>query len=87
MTQLGAHPAVVEVPTPTANSPVPVRSTGASLAIAGHRAAIAGVRQRRVRRRLHGAWNAVDAGLIINPDGLINQIEGGIIRIGELDAA
>jgi CO/xanthine dehydrogenase Mo-binding subunit len=26
------------------------------------------------------AWNAVDAGLIINPDGLINQIEGGIVQ-------
>jgi CO/xanthine dehydrogenase Mo-binding subunit len=26
------------------------------------------------------AWTSVDAGLIINPDGLINQIEGGIIQ-------
>jgi nicotinate dehydrogenase subunit B len=26
------------------------------------------------------AWAAVDVGLIINPDGLINQIEGGIIQ-------
>lgn len=25
-------------------------------------------------------WNAVDSGLIINPDGLTNQIEGGIIQ-------
>src|SRR5207302_1493812 len=25
-------------------------------------------------------WTAVDAGQIINPDGLINQIEGGIIQ-------
>ena len=25
-------------------------------------------------------WTAVDAGLIINPDGLTNQIEGGIIQ-------
>ena len=41
MTQLGAHPAVVEVPTPAASSPVPVRSTGASHAVAGHRSAIA----------------------------------------------
>ena len=26
------------------------------------------------------AWAAADAGLIINPDGLVNQIEGGIIQ-------
>jgi CO/xanthine dehydrogenase Mo-binding subunit len=26
------------------------------------------------------AWTAVDAGLIINPDGLTNQIEGGIVQ-------
>jgi CO/xanthine dehydrogenase Mo-binding subunit len=26
------------------------------------------------------AWAAVDAGLIINPDGLANQMEGGIIQ-------
>ena len=30
--------------------------------------------------RVPRAWAAVDAGLIINPDGLINQIEGGIIQ-------
>lgn len=41
LTQLGALPAVVQVPTPTASSPVPVRSTGASRAMTGHRAAIA----------------------------------------------
>ena len=26
------------------------------------------------------AWSAVDAGLVINPDGLRNQIEGGIVQ-------
>ena len=41
LTQLGARPAVVEVMTQTASSPVPVRSTGASHAVAGHGAAIA----------------------------------------------
>src|SRR6185436_7035425 len=30
--------------------------------------------------RVTRAFAAVDAGLIINPDGLINQIEGGIIQ-------
>ncbi len=32
------------------------------------------------RIRVPRIWTAVDAGLIINPDGLINQIEGGIIQ-------
>jgi CO/xanthine dehydrogenase Mo-binding subunit len=26
------------------------------------------------------AWSAVDAGLVINPDGIRNQIEGGIVQ-------
>ena len=30
--------------------------------------------------RVERAWSAVDAGLVINPDGLRNQIEGGIIQ-------
>ena len=30
--------------------------------------------------RVPRAWTSVDAGLIVNPDGLINQIEGGIIQ-------
>ncbi len=30
--------------------------------------------------RVDRAWSAVDAGLVINPDGLRNQIEGGIIQ-------
>jgi CO/xanthine dehydrogenase Mo-binding subunit len=32
------------------------------------------------RVRVTNAWTAADAGLIINPDGLTNQIEGGIIQ-------
>ena len=32
------------------------------------------------RVRVTRAWSAADAGLIINPDGLIQQIEGGIIQ-------
>ena len=30
--------------------------------------------------RLHRIWCAADAGLVINPDGVLNQIEGGIIQ-------
>jgi len=30
--------------------------------------------------RVPRAWAAVDSGLIINPDGLANQMEGGIIQ-------
>jgi len=30
--------------------------------------------------RLHHVWCATDAGLVINPDGVINQLEGGIIQ-------
>jgi CO/xanthine dehydrogenase Mo-binding subunit len=30
--------------------------------------------------RIPRAWTSVDAGLIISPDGLINQIEGGLIQ-------
>jgi CO/xanthine dehydrogenase Mo-binding subunit len=30
--------------------------------------------------RVPRAWAAVDAGLIINPDGVVNQIEGGLIQ-------
>jgi CO/xanthine dehydrogenase Mo-binding subunit len=30
--------------------------------------------------RVNRAWSAVDAGLAINPDGIVNQIEGGLIQ-------
>jgi nicotinate dehydrogenase subunit B len=30
--------------------------------------------------RIIRAWSAVDAGLAINPDGIVNQIEGGLIQ-------
>jgi len=30
--------------------------------------------------RLHHVWCATDAGLVVNPDGVINQVEGGIIQ-------
>ncbi len=32
------------------------------------------------RVRVTNAWSAADAGIVINPDGLTNQIEGGIIQ-------
>ena len=30
--------------------------------------------------RVEQVWSAVDAGLVINPDGVLNQVEGGIIQ-------
>ncbi|MEI7530949.1 MAG: molybdopterin cofactor-binding domain-containing protein [Betaproteobacteria bacterium] len=38
--------------------------------------------QIRVEEKIHieKVWSAVDAGLVINPDGLLNQTEGGIIQ-------
>jgi len=30
--------------------------------------------------RLHRVWCATDAGLVVNPDGVANQLEGGIIQ-------
>ena len=30
--------------------------------------------------RLSHVWCAADAGLVVNPDGVLNQIEGGIIQ-------
>src|SRR5208282_367346 len=30
--------------------------------------------------RLNRVWCAADAGLVINPDGAVNQLEGGIIQ-------
>jgi CO/xanthine dehydrogenase Mo-binding subunit len=30
--------------------------------------------------RLHHVWSATDAGLVVNPDGAVNQLEGGIIQ-------
>jgi nicotinate dehydrogenase subunit B len=30
--------------------------------------------------RVTRIWTAVDAGLVVNPDGALNQIEGGIVQ-------
>ena len=50
--------------------------------VAAYNAVIAEVEVDRAsgRVRVPRVWNAVDAGLIISPDGLINQIEGGIVQ-------
>jgi CO/xanthine dehydrogenase Mo-binding subunit len=38
------------------------------------------VDRRTGKIRVTRAVSAVDAGLIVNPDGIVNQIEGGIIQ-------
>ena len=50
--------------------------------VAAYNAVIVEVEVDRASGRIKvpRAWTSVDAGLIINPDGLINQIEGGIIQ-------
>jgi CO/xanthine dehydrogenase Mo-binding subunit len=45
----------------------------------GYAAVVADVEVEETVRLLR-AWCAVDAGFVINPDGLMNQIEGGIIQ-------
>ncbi len=47
-----------------------------------HAAYLAAVAQVRVAETvtLERIWCAVDAGLVINPDGLRNQIEGGVVQ-------
>ena len=30
--------------------------------------------------RLRRVWSATDAGLVVNPDGAVNQLEGGVIQ-------
>lgn len=47
--------------------------------LAGYMAIIAEVELAETLRVLR-VWSAVDVGQIINPDGLINQMEGGIIQ-------
>jgi nicotinate dehydrogenase subunit B len=50
--------------------------------LATYNAVIAEVEVDRASGRIKvpRVWTAVDAGLIINPDGLTNQIEGGIVQ-------
>ena len=51
--RLGGRVVDVVVPTPANPGPVPIRSTGASVALQGNRAAVAGAGRRRPRHRLH----------------------------------
>src|SRR5207253_9117945 len=47
--------------------------------LAAYAAVVAEVEVDEVVRLLR-VWCAADAGLVINPDGVINQLEGGIIQ-------
>ncbi len=47
--------------------------------LAAYAAVVAEVEVDEAVRLLH-VWCAADAGLVINPDGAINQLEGGIIQ-------
>jgi 2,5-dihydroxypyridine 5,6-dioxygenase len=66
---LGARPAVVELPTPPNLGPVPIRSTGASVALEGHRAAVA-------------ACAAADIVVDCTVEGLLHAPELGAILAG-----
>ncbi|MEZ5825616.1 MAG: 2,5-dihydroxypyridine 5,6-dioxygenase [Geminicoccaceae bacterium] len=65
--ELGAAPAHLVLPTPPSTSPVPIRSTGASQALAGHKAAIAAMRESPfvVDLTLEGLLHAPELGLIL----------------------
>ena len=47
--------------------------------IAGYCAAVAEV-EANTDVRVRGLWLAVDVGRVINPDGVINQVEGGAVQ-------
>ena len=72
----------------TAEEPLEIRIRGRGIGyaryktVATYNAVIAEVEIDKAtgRIRVPRVWNAVDAGLIISPDGLTNQIEGGIIQ-------
>jgi CO/xanthine dehydrogenase Mo-binding subunit len=83
--------AVIEAVAKAANwkageKPAPMRGRGIGFAryktTASYCAVIVDVAvdQSNGRIKVPQAWAAVDSGLIVNPDGLINQIEGGIIQ-------
>ena len=65
------------------------RAKGIGLAQYKNRAAYAAVIvevEVEDRSRLVHAWCAADAGLVVNPDAVVNQLEGGIVQSRELGA-
>jgi nicotinate dehydrogenase subunit B len=66
-------------------SPVPMANVGGGIAFAryNNRAAYAAVTEEvevGEEIRVSRAWCAADSGLVINPDGAINQLQGGIVQ-------
>jgi CO/xanthine dehydrogenase Mo-binding subunit len=61
------------------------RGTGLGIGFGRYKnrsAYFAAVAQVRVEEQIHveRIWAAVDAGAVVNPDGLLNQIEGGVLQ-------
>jgi CO/xanthine dehydrogenase Mo-binding subunit len=75
--------AVVAAAAAMAEPPAPGRAIGCGFAryknVAAYCAVFAEV-EVEADVQLTRVWCAVDAGLAINPDGLVNQIEGGIVQ-------
>src|ERR1700731_3863735 len=78
-----SEPASTPLPIGCRFSPAPGRAGGFVFAryknMAAYAAAVAEVEVDESVRLLR-VWCAADAGLVINPDGALNQLEGGTIQ-------
>ena len=69
----------------------PARGKGLGLAFARYKnraayAAVAAAVTVEETVKVDRVWCVADAGLVVNPDGARNQLEGGIVQAAELDA-